>query len=197
MNHRVAVFGLGAIGANLAKHLILADERLELIAIDSDKVEARNLFTQPYSRTHLGQPKTDAFLAMIYEVLGDFPERLVTLNRRVDDKFAGTREATLLIDAFDNFKSRDLVHELAKRSRVPVVHLGFSPDFIATILWNDKYVPNQSSVEGRDVCETREMCWWLQGVVAIMTKNLLDFLQAGKTVSQLIDRNLQIKKLDF
>jgi hypothetical protein len=204
MNHRVAIFGLGAIGANLAKNLILADARLDLVAIDSDKVEERNLFTQPYSRTHLSQPKTDAFLAMIYEVLGYFPERLATLNRRVDDKFTGAREATLLIDAFDNFKSRDLVHGLAIKSRVPVVHLGFSPDFIATILWNDKYVPNQTTqgpfgdgVEGRDVCEVREMSWWLQGVTAIMTKNILDFLQAGKTASQLIDKNFQIKKLDF
>jgi molybdopterin/thiamine biosynthesis adenylyltransferase len=197
MNHQVAVFGLGAIGANLAKHFILADERLDLIAIDSDKVEKRNLFTQPYARTHLGQPKTDAFLAMIYEVLGHFPERLVTLNRRVDDKFAGAHEATLLIDAFDNFKSRDLVHGLAIRSRVPVVHLGFSPDFIATILWNERYIPNQSGVEGRDVCEVREMSWWLQGVVAMMTKNILDFLQTQKMSSQLIDKNFQIKRLDF
>jgi len=196
-HHHVAVFGLGTIGANVAKNLILADERLDLIVIDSDKVEERNLFTQPYSRTHLGQPKTDAFLAMIYEVLGHFPERLATLNRRVDEKFSGAREATLLIDAFDNFKSRDLVHGLAIKSRVPVVHLGFSPDFIATILWNDKYVPNQAGIEGRDVCEVRETSWWLQGVVAIMTKNVLDYLQNKKTASQLIDKNFQIKKLDF
>jgi hypothetical protein len=103
----------------------------------------------------------------------------------------------LLIDAFDNFKSRDLVHELAKRSRVPVVHLGFSPDFIATILWNDRYVPNQSGVEGRDACEVREISWWLQGVVAMMAKNIMDFLQTQKMSSQLIDKNFQIKKLDF
>jgi molybdopterin/thiamine biosynthesis adenylyltransferase len=197
MNHRIAIFGLGTIGANLAKNLMLFDARLDLVVIDSDKVEERNLFTQLYWRTHLGQPKTDALLAMAYEVLGHFPEHLVTLNRRVDDKFSGASGATLLVDAFDNFKSRDILHGLAKKRHIPVVHLGFSPEFIATILWNDKYVPNQSGVEGQDVCEVREMSWWLQGVVAIMTKNILDFLQTQKMSSQLIDRNFQIKKLDF
>ena len=59
----IIVFGLGAIGSNIAQILIKGMSYAKLTVVDFDKVEPRNYVagTQIYSRQHNGMYKTQAF----------------------------------------------------------------------------------------------------------------------------------------
>ena len=155
-----------------------------MTAIDRDKVEKRNLGVQIYDASTVGATKADAFLSTIYSVIGDVPPNLKTHKSliTVDTDFWNYN---LIIDAFDNYESRDLL--VGKASNV--VHLGFSPDLAATVLWDDAYKSHKSG-GAADVCEWQEYRWWLHGVTSLMTMNILKFLADGSKRNMVIEKNL-------
>src|SRR5260370_34058423 len=61
----ITICGAGALGGTLTETLArMGFTRLKLI--DKDRVEMRNLSTQPYSRAEVGAPKARAFANMLY-----------------------------------------------------------------------------------------------------------------------------------
>src|SRR5919199_6114604 len=79
----VTVCGAGALGANLIESLARAGfARLRLI--DRDRVEERNLSTQPYYRSDIGAFKAKILANTLYRALGvavsGKPEELTAAN---------------------------------------------------------------------------------------------------------------------
>jgi len=179
--------GLGTIGSQVGMNLLLENPHISLTAIDWDKVEKRNLCVQIYDASTIDMLKSDAFNAIMYPIFGDIPPNLRTskLHLKTETKLWDYEDYDLLIDAFDNYESRDLL--VGKSSNV--VHLGFSPDLAATVLWDDTYKSHKSEEAG-DVCEWQEYRWWLHGVTSLMTMNILYFLTDGSKKNMIIEKNL-------
>src|SRR5215207_8863013 len=94
----VTVCGAGALGANVVESLARAGFA-RLRVIDRDRVEERNLSTQPYYRSDVGARKATMLANMIYRAVG------VTVEARaeeLDERNAERLLEGLVVDAFDN-----------------------------------------------------------------------------------------------
>lgn len=202
--NKISIFGLGAIGGNVAMNLLLHDPLLQVIGIDRDVVEDRNLGPQVYARADVGLNKIDGMAARLYDVFGDVPMEFLRANvdRRMNanvDRIVLSSD--LIIDAFDTYTSRDCLHRLAKsvtKQQNPIVHLGFGilqNKPVASILWNDVYVPGQAEEENSEVCDVRALTYWIKGVAGIMTHNVLRFIAEQKSMSSLIFSDFSVKNL--
>lgn len=68
INQLITICGAGALGGNLMEMLArMGFARLKLI--DKDRVEMRNLSTQPYSRAEVGTPKARALANTLYRCI--------------------------------------------------------------------------------------------------------------------------------
>lgn len=163
----VLLCGAGSAGANTAL-MIAKDIRLieKIVIIDYDVIEDRNLFTQPWSKDDIGANKADVLDEMIYNI-GNcesqfFCEKIASSKELRDIiKF---EKIHVVIDAFDNMASRKFVVDACKAEGVDCIHIGFNPDGVWEVAWDDKY----EWFEDDDSVKT-DMCT-MQGVFSFITK---------------------------
>ena len=197
-NKEITIFGLGAVGSNVGFLLQTADPWLVINGIDKDVVEQRNIVNQIYSQAFIGQSKVDAFVAEVFMRTQNMPKGKFVKAEIGKDKL--NIKGDLLVDAFDNFKSRDNLHQAAnaRNVKIPIVHLGFGivdKSLFGSVQWNATYQTGQIDGANQDVCELADATWWIKGATALMTKNILDFLRSGKIQSILIRSDLSTKIL--
>lgn len=144
----VTICGAGALGANIAENLARCGVASFTI-IDKDRVEERNLSTQPYYRSDIGSFKARAMANALYRALGVEVEPVVVeLKSQNIEKFLGS--ARLVVDTFDNSVSRSLVKSFCQEHSLKCLHVGLSSDY-GEVIWNDVYrVP---SAVNDDVCD--------------------------------------------
>src|SRR5438105_7093845 len=113
----VTVCGAGALGANTTESLARSGFA-RLRVCDRDRVEERNLSTQPYYRSDIGALKARALANALYRALG------VELDVRTDELTAANagkllQGSALVLDAFDNSASRQAVKDYCAGADVP------------------------------------------------------------------------------
>ena len=147
-HYPVTICGAGALGANLAENLARSGFAT-LKVIDRDRIEERNLSTQPYYRSDVGAFKAKILANQLYRALGTAiaaeTKELSTMNVA-----QLLKESQLVIDVFDNSKSRQALKDYADQTGVACLHTGLASDY-AEIIWNQNYrVP---SAINDDVCD--------------------------------------------
>ncbi len=180
---RVTICGTGALGANVAEGLARTGLGF-LRLIDDDRIEERNLQTQPWERADVGARKARVLAAALYRAVGTEAEPQV---RRLD---AGNvkkllRGSDLVVDAFDNSVSRRIVAEHcrdglvapeARHQHIPCVHAGLAAAY-SEVIWNDAYrVPSDA---GDDVCDYPLARNLVTLTVAVACEAILAFLIDG------------------
>src|SRR5437764_4529671 len=126
-DRRVVVCGAGALGANVVESLA-RQGFARLRVIDRDRVEERNLSTQPYYRSDIGALKARALANALYRALG------VELDARADELTTANagkllQGSALVLDAFDNSASRQAVKDYCAGAGVPCLHAGLAGDY--------------------------------------------------------------------
>src|SRR5437764_2868516 len=97
---KVTVCGAGALGGNIMESLARSGFG-RLAVIDRDRVEERNLSTQPYYRSDIGAAKAKMLANSLYRAVGAAVEaRVETLT--ADNAGKLLRASALVIDTFDN-----------------------------------------------------------------------------------------------
>ncbi|MBD2463446.1 ThiF family adenylyltransferase [Oscillatoria sp. FACHB-1407] len=144
----VTICGAGALGANLAENLARAGFG-KLKVIDRDRIEERNLSTQPYYRSDVGAFKAKILANNLYRAIGTKVEaetkELTSINAA-----QLLKESGLIVDVFDNSVARRVVKDYATHTQTPCLHAGLSADY-AEVIWNDVYrVPSDIN---DDVCD--------------------------------------------
>jgi molybdopterin/thiamine biosynthesis adenylyltransferase len=144
----VTICGAGALGANITESLARTGFG-RLRVIDRDRVEERNLSTQPYYRSDIGAQKAKIVTNVLYRALG------VTVDAQaVELSLANAKKlldgSTLVIDTFDNSAARQAVKEECEALAIPCLHAGLAGDY-AEVIWNEIYrVPSPAN---DDVCD--------------------------------------------
>ena len=144
----VTVCGAGALGANITENLARSGAG-SLVVIDRDRIEERNLSTQPYYKSDVGAYKAKILTNTLYRALG------VTVDGRSKELTAANapqllRGTSLVIDTFDNSVARQAVKDYCKEAQLPCLHVGLARDY-AEVMWNDIYrVPSPAN---DDVCD--------------------------------------------
>lgn len=162
----ITICGAGALGGNLTETLARMGF-IRLTVIDRDRVEARNLSTQPYSRGDLGASKARALAATLYRAV---QAKITAVVEELGEGNAGTLLAgsALVVDAFDNTAARGAVSAAARHLALPCLHIGFSPDGLyGSGVWEPGYrVPAEPPGDPCDQPLTRSVALALAALAA-------------------------------
>lgn len=174
----VTVCGAGALGANLTENLARSGAG-SLVVIDRDRIEERNLSTQPYYKSDVGAYKAKILTNTLYRALG------VTVDGRSKELTAANapqllRGTSLVIDTFDNSSARQAVKDYCKEAKLPCLHVGLASDY-AEVIWNDIYrVP---SAANDDVCDYPLARNLVMLTVAVACEVIITFVASGQRQS--------------
>ncbi len=147
-NFPVTVCGAGALGANIVESLARSGF-CQLKVIDRDRIEERNLSTQPYYRSDIGAFKAKILANNLYRALGvSIDAHSKELTPATADRLLANSAA--VIDTFDNSVGRQSVKDYCASVSIPCAHVGLAADY-SEIIWNQHYrVP---SAANDDVCD--------------------------------------------
>jgi molybdopterin/thiamine biosynthesis adenylyltransferase len=170
----VAVCGAGALGANLAESLVRMGFK-ELRVVDRDRIEERNLSTQPFYRSDAGAFKVRVLANALYRALGvEVDAQSEELTARNASKLLAGR--ALVVDAFDNSASRRVLKEYAVGAGVHCLHAGLAGDY-AEVIWNEVYrVPSAAQ---DDVCDYPLARNLVTLTVAVACESIVEFVATG------------------
>jgi molybdopterin-synthase adenylyltransferase len=171
----VTICGAGALGANLAENLVRAGFS-KLKVIDRDRIEERNLSTQPYYRSDVGAFKSKILANNLYRAIGTKIEA-ETKELTAANAAQLLKESGLIVDVFDNSTSRQTVKDYADQTGIPCLHAGLSADY-AEIIWNDFYrVPSDVN---DDVCNYPLARNLVMLTVAVACEAIISFVATGE-----------------
>ena len=186
----VTVCGAGALGGNLAETLArMGFERLKVI--DRDRVEGRNLSTQPYLRAEVGAPKARALANTLYRAVGAKVEPVV-VELTAANAAELLRGSALVVDAFDNQAARAAVSAATRELGIPCLHVGFSADGLyGSGVWEPGYqVPRDTLDDPCDYPLTRPFAVTL---AALAAEAATRYLAEGRRLdSELTWRDLKL-----
>jgi molybdopterin/thiamine biosynthesis adenylyltransferase len=142
---QVFILGCGAIGSNLALELarkcFSTSTYLNIVLLDYDVVERRNLAAQAFLPKQVGLPKVDA----VEELIEGFSSISVSkLNLKLTEEnlteiinlVNSSDDASILIDCFDNLEARNLAWKLGQVLDIPVLHVGMSEKGSGYVSWS-------------------------------------------------------------
>ena len=174
----VTVCGAGALGGNITENLARSGFG-SLQVIDRDRVEERNLSTQPYYKSDIGAGKAKILANSLYRALG------IAIEGRSRELTAANcpkllRGSDLVVDTFDNSISRKVVGDYCRENNLPCLHAGLHADY-AEIIWNESYrVPSPSQ---DDICDYPLARNLVTLTVAIACEVIITFIATGATES--------------
>jgi molybdopterin/thiamine biosynthesis adenylyltransferase len=175
----VTVCGCGAIGSNLIDNMCRQGFAF-LTVIDMDRIEDHNRSTQIWDRPEIGLLKADTMKRRAYNSTGatitPFAKELTGENVK-----KLLRGSPLVVDSFDNSKSRQIIYDHCKGAKIECLHVGLYRDY-AEVIWNDSYlVPKDTGA--LDVCEYPLARNVILLSVAVATESIIRFIQDGSKQS--------------
>jgi molybdopterin/thiamine biosynthesis adenylyltransferase len=174
----VTVCGAGALGANIIESLA-RQGFTNLRVIDRDRIEERNLSTQPYYLGDMGASKAKILANSMYRAIG------IKLDARIDVLTAANaakllKDSALVIDAFDNSVSRQAIKDYCTGANVECLHAGLANGY-AEVIWNENYrVPSASQ---DDICDYPLARNLVMLAVAVTCESIIKFITAGEKQS--------------
>ncbi len=176
-DHRIAICGAGALGGNLTEMLArMGFTRLKLV--DKDRVEMRNLSTQPYNRAEVGTPKARALANALYRAVQAKVEPIV-VEITPENAAKLLQGSDLVVDAFDNRAGRAAISETTRMLSLPCLHIGFSGDGLyGNGIWEPHYqIPQNIPGDPCDYPLTRPFVSLLTSLAA---RAIVDFFRANQ-----------------
>ncbi|NEO27552.1 MAG: ThiF family adenylyltransferase [Kamptonema sp. SIO4C4] len=170
----ITICGAGALGANLTENLVRCGFG-QLRVIDRDRIEERNLSTQPYYKSDIGAHKAKILTNSLYRALG------VTIDGKTKELTSENcaqllRQTNLVVDTFDNSVARQAVTDYCKKENLACLHIGLASDY-AEIIWNARYrVPSATQ---DDICDYPLARNLILLAVAVAAEVIMRFISTG------------------
>jgi hypothetical protein len=170
---RIVFCGVGAIGSNavvLCRNLDAA-----LAFVDFDRVESKNCLSQAFVKASIGKNKAEALKLQLANFWGVRTEAFgVRLEETNVETLCGA--ASLVVDAFDNAKSRRTLSAWAERTGKPLVHAGVSGDgTFGIVRWAPRFVPDEEPTPHAPTCEGGEHLPLVAALAATLARAVQDF----------------------
>ena len=175
--HRVIFCGVGALGSNA----VVACRNLEarLVLVDFDRVESKNCLSQAFVKPSVGKNKAEALKLQLGSFWGVKAE---SFGVRIDENNVATLcgSADLVVDAFDNAKSRRVLSTWARSADKPLVHAAVSADgTFGLVRWDERFVADEEGAPGQATCEGGEHLPLIALVASTLARTVQDFIARG------------------
>ena len=120
---QITVLGAGGTGGYIIPHLYrmvyALNRRVEIVLVDGDLVETKNLIRQNFIHSDIGQNKAGVLAKRYAQAFGMEAQYIPRFVETEPELYELTRAPfnylSILIGAVDNNKSRKLCHEIFKR----------------------------------------------------------------------------------
>jgi len=177
MRMRIVICGVGALGSTAA--LFCRNLEAELAFVDFDRVESKNVMAQCFVKASIGKNKADALKAQMLTFYGTKCEAFgVRLSETNVEQLCG--RADLILDAFDNAKSRMVLSDFARKSGKALVHAAVSGDgTFGIVRWDERFVPDAEDKEGQATCEGGEYLPLIGVLGSSIARIVQDFAKDG------------------
>lgn len=174
---RIVFCGVGALGSNAA--ILCRSLGAELVFVDFDRVESKNLLAQAFVKPSIGKNKAEALKLQLANLHGVKAEahgvRLAAKN--VEVLCAG---AQLVVDCFDNAASRGVLSDFARKTGTPLVHAALAGDgSFGLIRWDERFVADVEDEPGQATCEGGEHLPMIGQIAAALARVVQDFAKSG------------------
>jgi molybdopterin-synthase adenylyltransferase len=174
---RIVFAGVGALGSNAV--VLCRNLAVQLVLVDFDRVESKNCLSQAYVKPSVGKNKAEALKLQLSNFWGIKAESFgVRLGEDNVATLCGA--ADLVVDAFDNAKSRRLLSAWAKNEGKPLVHAAVSADgMFGLVRWDERFTPDEEGTPGAATCEGGEHLPLIAMVSATLARTIQDFVATG------------------
>ncbi len=174
---RILFCGVGALGSNAV--FLCRNLEAQLVLLDFDRVESKNLLAQAFVKQSLGKNKAEALKLQLLNFHGIKADALgVRLSPENVDTICAT--ADLLVDCFDNHSSRNLLSTFARKKSAALVHAAVSGDgTFGLVRWEERFVADAEDPAGQATCEGGEHLPLIALVAATLARTIQDFVKTG------------------
>ena len=177
----VTVCGAGTLGGNIVEHLARVGFGC-LTVVDRDRVEERNLSTQPYQRGDIGAAKAQLLAHNLFRAVGTtVTAHCQTLSPANAKKLL--RRSELVVDTFDNRASRAAVGAWCAARGVPCLHAGMAGGY-GEVLWHEAYRLPEAT--GEDLCDYPLARHLAMLVATVAAEAVLRFVIRGERINRTV-----------
>jgi molybdopterin/thiamine biosynthesis adenylyltransferase len=173
----IVVCGVGALGSTAV--WFCRNLEAKLVLVDFDRVESKNVMAQAFVKASIGKNKADALKAQLLTFFGVKAESFgVRVSETNVEALCG--RAHLIVDAFDNQKSRCVLSDFARSKKIPLVHAALSADgMFGIVRWDERFVPDAEDKEGQPTCEGGEHLPLIGVLGTSLARVIQDFVKDG------------------
>jgi hypothetical protein len=173
---KILICGAGALGSWLSTYLAVdTRDAHKITVLDRDIAEERNIRagTQNYLREQIGLSKVESLQFNIHKF---FNRKVEIIHNDFFRAFYGTTlPYDIVVDCFDNKEAREATSFYADREKTAILHVGFSPTFTWSVLWDKGYEAPEDA-KGLDICELPGASSFVHMVAAIGSLVVQEYL---------------------
>jgi len=174
---RIVFCGVGALGSTAV--VLCRSLGAELRLVDFDRVETKNLAAQAFVKQSLGKNKAEALKVQLLNFWGRKDDAL-PVRAAADNVAQICAGADLIVDAFDNQASRQVLSAHARAVKLPLVHAALSADgTFGLVRWDERFTPDAEDEPGQATCEGGEHLPFIGLVAAALARTIQDFGKTG------------------
>ncbi|MBL8608302.1 MAG: ThiF family adenylyltransferase [Myxococcales bacterium] len=181
---RIVFCGVGALGSSALT--LCRNVPADLVAIDFDRVESKNLLAQAFVKPSVGKNKAEA---MKLQLQNFWSVKIESFGVRVgpENVEALLAKADLVVDCFDNQKSREVLSTFARARGIALVHAAISGDgTFGIVRWDERFTPDAEDHAGQATCEGGEHLPLIGLVGAALARTVQDWEKTGERRDSMI-----------
>jgi len=175
---KIVVVGAGALGSHLVQFVREVDA--EIVAVDFDRIEQKNVLSQFHSRTNVGLSKAPS-LAKTMNFL--FGRKVSAISNRLTEgnvtEILGP--ADLVVDCLDNGASRRVVQVFVRSRGIPCLHGALAPNGeFGMSVWDEHFKIDDEPGAGAATCEDGEHLPFIALTAAYLARSVQAFIASGR-----------------
>lgn len=172
---QITIAGVGALGSHVVQFIRNFEANVKVL--DLDRVEQKNTKSQFHARNSTGKSKAQS-LSQLMQFL--FNQKIEAVPHKLtnDNVNQLLKSSDLIIDCFDNYESRNIIQQFAKKNNIACLHgcLAANGEF-GRVVWTEKMVIDKEASAGAATCHDGDFLPFIATVSALIAraaKNYLD-----------------------
>lgn len=175
----VTIVGVGALGSHVV--LMTRSCKINVRAIDFDRVEMKNISSQFHGKPGVGKLKVNA-LDQAMNMFFAYRITCISSKLSLDNQDSILKGSDLVVDCLDNGDSRRIVQNYVRTAKIPCVHGALAADGgFGRVVWDERFVIDDAA-PGAPTCEAGEHLPFIGIVSSYLSRSIQEFVTSGNKI---------------